>query len=48
MINKTMLYEELSLNAHPTLHYKATNLYTKLGYKTLYSYWYRAKKEETL
>jgi len=26
---------------------KAINLYTKLGYKTLYSYWYRAKKGET-
>jgi len=25
----------------------ALNLYTKLGYKTLYSYWYRVKKEAT-
>ena len=24
----------------------AINLYTKLGYKTIYSYWYRVKKKE--
>ena len=24
---------------------KAINLYTKLGYKTMYSYWYRVKAE---
>ncbi|MCL1795120.1 MAG: GNAT family N-acetyltransferase [Oscillospiraceae bacterium] len=26
---------------------KAVNLYTKLGYKTIYSYWYRVKKGES-
>jgi len=28
-------------------NHKAVNLYTKLGYKTIYSYWYRVKKEYT-
>ena len=27
---------------------KAVNLYTKFGYKTIYSYWYRVKKGELL
>ena len=27
-------------------NHAAINLYTKLGYKNLYSYWYRVKKEE--
>ena len=26
----------------------AVNLYTKLGYKTIYSYWYRVKRGETI
>ncbi|MCL1820073.1 MAG: GNAT family N-acetyltransferase [Oscillospiraceae bacterium] len=50
-ICKSLLSEAKNLGAHTTYlqvmreNRTAINLYTKLGFNTLYSYWYRIKKE---
>ena len=48
-ICESLLTEAKRLGAHTAYlqvaqdNYKAVNLYTKLGYSTVYSYWYRTK-----
>ena len=52
-ICQSLLCEAQRLGAHTTYlqvvqeNYVAIDLYTKMGYKTLYSYWYRVKKEKS-